>query len=261
METYLIKKYQSDPRHHGKELEQLVDFCHPMIKARSYHYYCKFYAMRPNVSLRDYETVATTAVLYAALNYDCEEGADFKTLLWNYIKGECLNLVRETGNTLKMPRPKKKKEPDEGSLEECDKEEECEERKAISFDDVSVEDVASISKNYENDMYRHREDQRRVEQFEEFLNNMQKHPLAAQRKRAKRLQAFLNHIPMDDCIKKYCDAFGVSRTTLYTDLEAVRNFFQKNRTVPCIGIHNHYVTPSGVAATGLAETALYKNGA
>lgn len=213
---------------HGKELERLVEFCRPLIKARSLFYYRKFYAIRPNVSLRDYETVATTATLYAALHYDCESGVNFMTLLWDYIKGECFELVRDTGNTLKMPRPKKKKLlPDEDYLEECDKEEEREERKAISLDDVSVEDLATISRNFENDMRQHREDQRRVEQFEELLKNMQKHQLAVQRKRAKRLQAFWDHIPMDDRKQNFCDAFGVSRTTLYADIEVVRKFFQK----------------------------------
>ena len=212
METDLIKKYQSDPRRHGKELTQIVDLYRRDVKVDSRAYYRKFFAMRPDVSLRDYETVATTAVLYAALHYDCEGGASFRTFLRDYIKWECLKLVRETGNTLKMPRPKKKQ---------------SDERKAISLEDVSVEDFATISKKYEKDMYQRRDNQRHVEQFEKLLKNMQKHPLAAQRKRAKRLQAFWDHISMGGCKKNYCDTFGVSRTTLYADLEAVHNFFPK----------------------------------
>lgn len=221
---HLIRKYQSDPKGHREAVTLLVDLYRREIRDWSSFFYRRNYAFRPENSLKDYEGVATTAILMAARKYDCDDEAYFKTFLRYYVRGECLKLVRETGNTLKMPRPKKKQvKPGEGTCEKYSKKkEEREKYKAISFDDVSVEDMQAYDSVRK---YRRQHDldaQRKVALLQEILEGILiESSSAVLKKQAKRVEMLRKHILMGGTKKSFCDATGTHRPTLDASLEAI----------------------------------------
>ncbi|WP_458449210.1 hypothetical protein [Fibrobacter sp.] len=231
---YLIKKYQSDPKGHREALTLLVDLYQREIKDWSGFFYRRNYAFRPENSLKDYEGVATTAVLKAARKYDCENEADFKTFLRYYVAGECLELVRDTGNTLRMPRTKKKMvQHDESTCEKCgNEEEERKERKAISFDDVPFEDMLEYDRECKRCRQHKLEVQRKMGCLQEMLEDLCKNSKSVVlKKHAKRVRAFKEHVFAGGNKSSFSRVLGTKhRGTLNTALEAICNYFKKNRT-------------------------------
>lgn len=220
---YLIKKYQSDPWEHREAITLLVDFYRNDIKNWSGFFYRKFYANRPENSSIDYEGVATTAVFYAAGNYDCESEANFKTFLRHYVVGECLELVRDTGNSLKMPRPKKKSgTPNEDTHEKYGEEQdERKKRRSISLDDASAEDMRA----YESDRKSRKQHdlyvRGKVDRIQKVLEDMRKDGQSkVLKKQAERVEGLKEHVLRGGTKKSYCDATGTSRSTLDASLLA-----------------------------------------
>lgn len=231
---YLVKKYQSDPKGHREAVTLLVDLYRNEIKDWSGFFYRRNYVSRPENSLKDYEGVATTAVLKAAWKYKCDNEAGFRTFLRYYVVGECKELVRDTGNTLRMPRTKKKKvQPDEGACEKYGNEEEaCEERKAISFDDVSFEDEQAYDRECKRRRQHNLEVQRKMALFQEMLEDLHKNSQSVVlKKRAEQVKAFKEHILAGGNKSSFARALGKkNRGTLNTALEVICAYFKKNRT-------------------------------
>lgn len=218
---YLIKKYQSDPWGYREAITLLVDFYRDDIKDWSDYFYRRNYAIRPENSSMDYESVATTAVLYAARRYECGSEASFRTFLRYYVVGECLEFVRDTGNSLKMPRPKKKSgTPDEDTHQKYGEEQdERKKRRSISFDDASAEDMRAYESDRKSrrlyDLYV----QGKVDRIQKVLEDMRKDGQSkVLKKQAKRVEGLKEHVLRGGTKKSYCDATGTSRSTLDASL-------------------------------------------
>ena len=218
----LVDIYQTNRKNCSRAaLAKLTTLYQPFCERWSRIFRWENYAMRPNISAKEYEAAALFSLIYAAQNYDGTREASFLIFFYCYAQYAFLKYAENNADFLKVFKSRKDPEAPEGKT------------KPVYAIPLNTHDEQTLTEPDDDNAYlsrKRKEDLLRIEETKCRLENLQEDRRLPSklRERAELVRHYMDFALMSDdsqesgTQEQFCKSVKKSRTTLHTAIEAVR---------------------------------------